>query len=235
MANKKTTKKTNRPEFPIFWTYLTDSKGVHTLHQVKFAHLIVLANNSYNDTKDVFGSTNVYFAAFEIAGKDGLFTNRRDLEGFQYHDLGRVYSARAKVEEEIGHIDSFPPVNGTKPSVEFKREFLTGGYISEKCPINDCQFSWFNNLPEHLNLHLGKTSYPSGVWWNGLFTIYDMAKVSYLGVNVGGLEPADDDFINGRPLYDMVTNNWLGGWKYKYYKHLVDCEKDNETKVYEFA
>lgn len=235
MGNNKTTKKTNRPEFPIFWTYLTDAKGVHTIHQVKFAHLIVLANNSYIDTKDRFGTTNVYFAAFEIAGEDGFFTNRKDLEGFKYHDLGRVYSTREKVEEEIMSIDGPSPSNTTKPSIEFKREFLTGGYISERCPINDCFFSWFNNLPKELDLYIDRTSYPAGVWWNGLFPVYEMAKVSYVGVNIGGLEPADDDFLNGRPLYDMVTNNWLGGWKHKYYKYLADCEKDNQTKVYEFA
>lgn len=226
MASKKNTK---RPEFPIFWTYLTDANGVKTIHQVKFIHLIVVAKNNYNEIKDTFSSTDIYFTAFEIAGKDGVFTNRKDLEGFQYHDLGCVYSTREKVEEEIKAID-FSNVN-----LDTLRDFLTGAYISQSCPLNRCYFSWFNNLPNELELEIGKVVYPAGAWWNGLYGIYDMAKVNYTGVNVGGLEPINDKDLHNKPLYDMVTNNWLGTWQHKYYKFLDDCEKDNETKVYTFS
>lgn len=230
MAKKK------RPEFPVFWTYLTDENGVHSIHQVRFLNIVVLANNPFNDSEDRFGSTNIYFTAFEIAGKDGvLFTDRVDLDGYQYHDLGRVYSTREKVEGEIMSIDGPYPKNTTKPNIEFTREFLRGGYISQKSPINDCLFSWFNNLPKELNLHLDKVAYPSGVWWNGLFPVYEMAKVNYTGVNIDGLEPAKDEFINGRPLYDMVTGQWLGLWGHKYYKFLDECEKENKAKVFEFS
>lgn len=218
-------------KFPIFWTCV-NRNGVQTINQVRFKRLVVMADQEkrciaaaaaiefpYN-----LQEVKVVFAELEIANLDGTFIQSEfgmnyDKIPYKAIDMRTIFSSKEKALEYMG---------GKKTTRDF--DYLAGTFITRDNPIYDSVFSWFNNEPENMFGEINNKNYRLVSYrWSGCKTIKvavtcDNSELGYPNSHI----PQDI------PLFDMVSREWVGKFKYNYYKTIKECEKDNMVQVYVF-
>lgn len=200
-------------KFPIFWTFLKKD-GVATIHQVRFSKLETIARiKRYK--RDELDEIDVHNATFEIAGTPTeccCALNKPN--GF---DLSNVFST---FEDAVNAVQ-----NPTNICPHFKRVLAGEGkyHISKRNILHRSEWTWDKYVPSNMLIHEdGMDIHLCGYYWNGVKT--RMQEVDY----------TINQRISEFPIFDMVSQQFLGTPTKQYYKTKEECDGANCLQVFEF-